>query len=118
MQTWCAYHTSSYINLDNTTNNRLESLNQKIKFILNRYMSFAGVIRNLMLIDRTHMGEVEHTSFKQNLTVPYQLNNNDPSIDTMVKTLKPYAANSAIRSWKRQWNKIKHVPRKQAHAVW
>ena len=113
MQMWCAYHTNSYINLGNSTNNRLESLTQKVKFVLDRYMSVAEVIRNLMLIDRTHLYLVTHTLFMQKLTVPYQLNNDDPSIDAMVKTFTPYAAGIAIKELKKARGKLKLVSRKQ-----
>jgi len=81
-----------HINLGNSTNNRIESLNQKIKDVLDRNMSISEAIQGLLLICRSTIYGVRHRSFVQMLKVPYRLNDDDRLVDELMKKLTPYAA--------------------------
>ncbi|KAL3889975.1 hypothetical protein ACJMK2_002287 [Sinanodonta woodiana] len=97
---WCAYQTNMHINLGNTTNNRMESMNQKIKDVLHMNLSVPEAVQGLLLVCRASNYAVRHRSFVQQMTVPYRLNDDDEVVDIVVKQLTPYAANIVVHEFK------------------
>lgn len=58
---WVGYHVNSHVNYENKTNNRLESLNQKIKAVVAKYANLASFFEDLITciasfnIERDHV---------------------------------------------------------------
>ena len=97
---WAGYLTNSVVNLGNTTNNRIESHNQKIKDVLNRNKTLAEAVRGLLLLHKTKTYASNHEDFNQTMKVSYRLGDDDKVADTITKTLTPYAARIAIEELK------------------
>ena len=93
---WCGYLTNSHMNLGNTTNNRIESFNQKVKAVLDHQNSLAEALRGLLLLVRTSLYAVEHRAFTSSLKVPYHHNESDADVSLITRSLTPYAANIVL----------------------
>ena len=95
-KSWAYYLTITTVNMGNTTNNRSESHNQKIKDVLNRKLSLADCVKSIMLYHRTNNFEVCHREFNQLFKTPYRLGDNDEVCDAVVKSVTSYAAGIII----------------------
>ena len=74
---WCAFLTNHHVNLGNSTNNRVESLNQKIKAVLNSHKNLAGVVSGLLLLERGSCTLATYRSFPQGMKTVRVLNNDE-----------------------------------------
>ena len=95
---WARYLTNSVVKLLNTTDNRIESHNQIIKYVLNRNKTEA--IRVLLLLHKTKTCASTHEGFNEKMKVSYRLGDDDKVADTIIKTLTPYDARIAIEELK------------------
>ena len=93
---WARYLTNSAVKLGNTTDNRIESHNQKMKDVLNRNKTEA--IRGLLLLHKTKTCASTHEGFNEKIKVSYRLGDDDKVADTIIKTLTPYDARIALRN--------------------
>ena len=100
---WAFYKTIQHINLGNTTNNRLESHNQKLKDVLSSYMNMTlpESVRNVLMLYRGKVEEMTHAEFNQKFKTPYRLANDDLVVYLIVKSLTPYAAGIVVDELKK-----------------
>nr|XP_047132634.1 uncharacterized protein LOC124811303 [Hydra vulgaris] len=90
---WAYYETIKYVNLGNTTNNKSESHNQKIKNILSRKMSLAEAVKGILLLHTGKFEQMAHIEFNQSFKELYRLGTDEAIVtDEIVKVLTPYAA--------------------------
>uniref|UniRef100_A0A8W8MAF0 SWIM-type domain-containing protein n=1 Tax=Magallana gigas TaxID=29159 RepID=A0A8W8MAF0_MAGGI len=93
---WAFYKTIQQINLGNTTNNRMESHNQKIKDILKRNMTLTEAVKSILLLHRGKVNEMTHREFNHTFKTAYRLGDDDVVKDDLVKNITPYAAGILI----------------------
>ncbi|XP_047138970.1 uncharacterized protein LOC124814911 [Hydra vulgaris] len=99
---WAYYETIKYVNLGNTTNNRSESHNQKIKNILSRKMSLAEAVKGILLLHTCKFEQMAHIEFNQSFKEPYRLGTDEDVVtDDIVKVLTQYAAGIVIAELKK-----------------
>ncbi|XP_065655225.1 uncharacterized protein LOC136081629 [Hydra vulgaris] len=99
---WAYYETMKHVNLGNTTNNRSESHNQKIKNILSRKMSLAEAVKGILLLHADKFQQMTHIEFNQSFKEPYRLGTAEDRVtDDIVKVLTPYAARIVIAELKK-----------------
>nr|XP_047132815.1 uncharacterized protein LOC124805812 isoform X2 [Hydra vulgaris]XP_047132816.1 uncharacterized protein LOC124805812 isoform X2 [Hydra vulgaris] len=99
---WAYYETIKYVNLGNTTNNRSESHNQKIKNILSRKMSLAEAVKCILLLHTCKFEQMAHIEFNQSFKESYRLGTDEDVVtDDIVKVLTPYAAGIVIAELKK-----------------
>ena len=79
---WARYLTNSVVKLGNTTDNRIESHNQKMKDVL-------------LLLHKTKTYASTHEGFNETMKDSYRLGYDDKVADTIIKTLTPYDARIA-----------------------
>ena len=96
---WAGYVTSLVQNMGNTTNNRLESHNQKIKTVLERHMTLHEALRGLLLLQTAAACSVKHNDFVKMMTVPYHVGDHSVTTSLIVKTLTPYAASIVLKEF-------------------
>nr|XP_047129579.1 uncharacterized protein LOC124809506 [Hydra vulgaris] len=64
---WAYNETIKYVNLGNTTKNRSESHNQKIKNILSRKMSLAKAVKGIFLLHTCKFEQMAHIEFEEKI---------------------------------------------------
>ncbi|XP_061196045.1 uncharacterized protein LOC133204337 [Saccostrea echinata] len=96
IQHWAYYKTIKQINLGNTTNNRIESHNQKIKDVLKRNMTLPEAVKNIILLHTGRVHEMAHREFNHTFKTAYRLGDDDVVKDDIVKQITPYAAGIII----------------------
>jgi len=57
---WAGYVTNLIQNMDNTTNSHLESHNQKVKTVLDYYMTLHEALRGLLLLQSAAARSITH----------------------------------------------------------
>lgn len=97
---WANYLTNCHKNLGNTTNNRTESHNEKIKNVLSRNMSLSEAIKGLMLLHQSKAVASEHENFNQELKSAYRLGDRDFTTQQILQKLTPYAGNIVLEEMK------------------
>ena len=90
---WCAVPTNRHVNLGNSTNNRMGSLNQKIKAVLNKNTNIAEVVSGILLLERGSCTIATHRSFTQGMKTVHTLNKDDQVVNEITSVLTQYAAN-------------------------
>jgi hypothetical protein len=82
---WAFYKTLKQINLGNTTNNRMEFHNQKIKYVLKRNMTLTEAIKGVLLLHFGKVDEMTHGEFNSTFKTAYRLGDDDVVKDEIVK---------------------------------
>ena len=90
------YETFCVENLGNTTNNKIESHNQKIKMVLHRNMTITQAVQGLMSIHRSAVVAMSHSQFLKVTTVAYRVGTKSATIDVILQALTPYAAGIVV----------------------
>ena len=65
---WVTFKRDAYVHLGNTTNNRLECHNQKLKDLTSRTSSLSEMFENVLLFVRTSEAEYKQSSFTEEFT--------------------------------------------------
>lgn len=68
---WVAYQRDEHLHFANTTNNRLESYNQKLKDVTSRTSSLSDLFKNVLLYCRSSAAECSQQSFTEEFTAQY-----------------------------------------------
>ena len=73
---WVTYERDQYLHFANTTNNRLESHNQKLKDLTSKSSCLSELsVENILLYSRTAASEYSHQSFTEEFTAQYDVSN-------------------------------------------
>ncbi|XP_033121366.1 uncharacterized protein LOC117120449 [Anneissia japonica] len=108
-ESWAAYLTNSITNLGNTTNNRIESHNHKIKQLLNRDMTLSSAVSNIMTLHRAGVMTTQHEVFNQQMKVAYRLGDDDQTTAKITDYLIPYAASLVIGELKHARTRLQNI---------
>ena len=65
---WVTYKRDHHVHLGNTTNNRLESHNQKLKDLTHRSSTLSEMFQNVLRFSNTSASEYSHAVFKEEFT--------------------------------------------------
>ena len=65
------YERDQYLHFANTTNNRLESHNQKLKDLTSKSSCLSELFEKVLLYSRTAASEYSHQSFTEEFTAQY-----------------------------------------------
>ena len=65
---WVTYKRDSYSHLGNTTNNCLESHNQKLKDLTSRTSTLSEMFRNVLTFARNSEAQLKQSSFREEFT--------------------------------------------------
>ena len=75
----------------NSTNNRLECINSKLKSVINRYSSLEEFVDKLFLIIKVMRTERDHKAALASQKVPVTFHSSDPDVISYMSLLTPYA---------------------------
>ena len=87
-------------NFFNSTNNRLECINSKLKSVIDRYSSLEDFVSKFFLILRVMRTERDHKAVLSSQKVPVTFHSTDPVSIKYMKHLTPYMHSSiSLSSW-------------------
>ncbi|KAK3913122.1 DNA topoisomerase 3-alpha [Frankliniella fusca] len=93
---WCDIDKKKSLNYGNTTNNRVESFNSKIKKMINSHSTLAEAVQGLLNLVRNKEEDVFFKDVQANLKKTYLSNSQDQNIQCMLSHLTLYAAKLEI----------------------
>ena len=91
LRMWVTYERDNYEHYANTTNNCLESQNQKIKDVTSRSSSLSKMFDNLLLYIHTCEMEYSHQSFTEEFTTPSCIADEIPEASQLFSIFTQYA---------------------------
>ena len=97
---WVTFERDEAIHFANTTNNRLESHNQKIKDVTSRSSSLSEMFQNVLLYVRTAESETSHTSFTEEFTSSSTVDSDIPGVSEIQLVCTKYAADMIVNQLK------------------
>ncbi len=97
---WVSFLRDEYLHLANTTNNRLECHNQKLKDVTSRSMSLSEMFANVLLFCRTNAAEYSHKSFTEEFTSRNTENDDISGVREITSTCTAYAADRVVEQLK------------------
>ena len=91
---WVTFKRDKYVHFGNTTNNRLESNNQKLKDVTTRTSTLSEMFQNVLLFARTCESEYKHSSFTEEFTTASVVGNTliDECVPEIKSACTQYAA--------------------------
>lgn len=103
---WVSFLRDQYLHFANTTNNRLECHNQKLKDVTSRSMSLSEMFKNVLLFCRTNTSEYSHKSFVEEFTSLSSAYDDVPGVSEITSSCTAYAAERIIE----QLNVSRKIP--------
>ena len=97
---WVTFERDEAIHFANTTNNRLESHNQKLKDVTSRSSSLSEMFQNVLLYVRTAESETSHTSFTEEFTSRSTVDSDIPGVSEIQSVCTKYAADMIVNQLK------------------
>ena len=97
---WVTFERDQAIHFANTTNNRLESHNQKLKDVTSRSSSLSEMFQNVLLYVRTAESETSHVSFTEEFTSRSTVDSNMPGVSEIQSVCTQYAADMIVNQLK------------------
>ncbi|XP_019858006.1 PREDICTED: protein FAR1-RELATED SEQUENCE 4-like [Amphimedon queenslandica] len=88
---WVVGLKHSYGSFLNSTNNRVECINSKLKSVIDRYSSLEDFVEKFFLILRVMRSERDHRAIQSSQKVPVIFHTADPAVVKYMKLLTPYA---------------------------
>ena len=97
---WVTFKRDAYVHLGNTTNNRLECHNQKLKDLTSRTSSLSEMFENVLLFVRTSEAEYKQSSFTEEFTSASSANDGISGIPEIQAACTQYAATIILEQLK------------------
>lgn len=97
---WVTFERDQAIHFANTTNNRLESHNQKLKDVTSRSSSLSEMFQNVLLYVRTAESETSHASFTEEFTSRSTVDSGKPGVSEIQSVCTQYAADMIVNQLK------------------
>ena len=97
---WATFERDQHLHYGNTTNNRLESHNQKLKDLTARSSSLSEMFQSLILYSSTVAAEYSYTAFKEEFTVSLKGDDIPIEASKISKICTAYAADLVIKQVK------------------
>ena len=97
---WVTFERDQAVHFANTTNNRLESHNQKLKDVTSRSSSLSEMFQNVLLYVRTTESENLHVSFTEEFTSRSTMDSNIPGVSEIQSACTQYAADIIVNQLK------------------
>ena len=97
---WVTFERDEAIHFANTTNNRLDSHNQKLKDVTSRSSSLSEMFQNVLLYVRTAESETSHTSFTEEFTSRSTVDSDIPGVSEIQSVCTKYAADMIVNQLK------------------
>lgn len=97
---WVTYKRDKYLHLENTTNNRLESHNQKLKGVTTQSSSLSEMVENVLLYSQISAAEYSKKSFLEELTTLATEESSVPGAQEVISFCTQFAAGLMIEQLK------------------
>ena len=97
---WVSYKRNGYMHLANTTNNRLESHNQKLKDLTQRSSTLCEMFQNVIHFSRVNASEYSQAVFTEEFTTVSKFNEDVEGAEEIRNSFTRYAADMLIEQLK------------------
>ena len=97
---WVTFKRDAYVHLGNTTNNRLECHNQKLKDLTSRTSSLSEMFENVLLFVRTSEAEYKQSSFTEEFTSASSADDGISGVPEIRAACTQYAATMIVEQLK------------------
>jgi len=97
---WVSYKRDSYMHLANTTNNRLESHNQKLKDLTQRSSTLCEMFQNVIQFAHVNATEYSQAAFTEEFTTVSKFNEDIESAEEIRDKFTRYAADMLVEQLK------------------
>lgn len=92
-EAWIKYEKLVEVNFGNSTTNRLENLNGKLKDYTDVNKTIGEAITGILSMHRNKEMKVSYREFLSTVKASYVVGNSDADVDEIVSTCTPFAAN-------------------------
>ena len=97
---WVSYKRDSYMHLANTTNNRLESHNQKLKDLTQRSSTLCEMFQNVIQFAHVNATDYAQAAFTEEFTAVCKLNEDVDGAEVIRDKLTQCAADMLVEQLK------------------
>ena len=97
---WVSYKRNSYLHLANTTNNRLESHNQKLKDLTQRSSTLCEMFQNVIHFSHVNASEYSQAVFTEEFTTVSKFNEDVDGVEEIRNSFTRYAADMLVEQLK------------------
>ena len=114
---WATYLRDEHLHFANTTNNRLECHNQKIKDVTARSMSISEMFDNMLLFCRTNAAEYCHKSFVEEFSSCRSASDSIPGVMEITSSCTAYSAERIVEQLKLSQKVAYEVTQEREHGT-